>query len=96
MTAGVLSALSRLTVEWQSVYGLARVGHSKCRLFGLHFRVKTSTRRFFSVEPVLLMDDASEGAYDGGAVYVVVDAVGVRPVVAEVWDVFAEDIVVYD
>ena len=42
------------------------------------------------------MDDASEGAYDGGAMYVVVDAVGVRPVVAEVWDVFAEDIVVQD
>ena len=40
------------------------------------------------------MDDASEGAYDGGAVYVVVDAVCVRPVVAEAWDVFAEDIVV--
>ena len=65
-------------------------------MFDLHFRVKTSKRLFFSVELVLLMDDASEGAYDGGAVYVVVDAFGVRPVVAEVWDVFAEDIVVYD
>ena len=59
-------------------------------MFDLHFRVKTSKRLFFSVELVLLIDDASEGAYDGGAVYVFVDALGVRPVVTEVWDVFAE------
>jgi hypothetical protein len=40
------------------------------------------------------MDEASEGAYDGGAVYVVVGVVAVRPTEAEAFDVFVEDILI--
>ena len=60
----------------------------------LRFRVTTSRRCFLIVELVLLMDEASDGAYDGGAVYVIVDAVAVRPTEAEVFEVFVEDILI--
>lgn len=39
-------------------------------------------RCFLTVDDADLMEEASEGAYDGGAVYVVVDNVDVRPVEA--------------
>lgn len=40
---------------------------------------------------MLFVDDASEGAYDGGAMYVGAGEVDVRAAVVLVCDVFAED-----
>lgn len=45
------------------------------------------------MEEVLFVDEASEGAYVGGAVYVGVDEVDVRAAEALVWDVVVDDIV---
>lgn len=59
-----------------------------------HLRVKVSTRNFLAVELVDLTDEASEGVYAGGAVYVVVaDDVDVRAAVPLV-DVFVDGIAV--
>jgi hypothetical protein len=52
------------------------------------------TRCFFTVDDVLFVDDTSEGAYDGGAMYVGVDEVDVRAAAVPVCDVFAEDMLV--
>lgn len=40
---------------------------------------------------MLFVDDASEGAYDGGAMYAGADEVDVRAAAVLVRDVFAED-----
>jgi len=57
----------------------------------LRFRLKIETRCFFTVDDVLFVDDASEGAYDGGAMYVGADEVDVRAAAVLVCDVFEED-----
>jgi hypothetical protein len=56
--------------------------------------LKIETRCFFTVEDVLFIDDASERAYDGGAMYVGVDEADVRAAAVPVRDVFAEDMLV--
>ena len=53
--------------------------------------MKIETRCFFTVDDVLFVDDASEGAYDGGAMYAGADEVDVRVAAVLVRDVFAED-----
>ena len=55
------------------------------------FRLKTETRCFLTVDDVDLIDDTSDIAYDGGAVFVVVGVVDERPVEALLCDV-VEDI----
>jgi hypothetical protein len=56
--------------------------------------LKIETRCFFTVEDVLFIDDASEGAYDGGAMYVGVNEVDVHAATVPVRDVFVEDMLV--
>jgi hypothetical protein len=54
-------------------------------------RLKTEMRCFLTVDDVDLMDDTSDIAYDGGAVYVVVGVVDERPLEALLRDM-VEDI----
>jgi hypothetical protein len=56
--------------------------------------LKIETRCFFTVEDVLFIDDASEGAYDGGAMYVGVNEVDAHAATVPVRDVFVEDMLV--
>ena len=47
-----------------------------------------------TVDDVLFVDDATEGVYDGGAMYVGVDEVDVCAAAVLVCDVFVEDMLV--
>ena len=56
--------------------------------------MKTEARCFLTVDDVLFVDDATEGVYDGGAMYVGVDEVDVCAAAVLVCDVFVEDMLV--
>lgn len=56
--------------------------------------MKTEARCFFIVEDVLFIDEASDGAYDGGAVYVGVEELDVCAAEVPVCDALVEDMLV--